>query len=92
MLKLSCVMFDADVYRIKFQNAYTSFTPPGGLPIYYLNPDSITIGGEMETNVAVTRDLSVFASGSVGQAEYTGSGVPLDFGLRIHLPTPKVSA
>ena len=76
VLKLSRVMFDADVYRIKFQNAYTSFTPPGGLPIYYLNPDSITIGGEMETNVAVTRDLSVFASGSVGQAEYTGSGVP----------------
>jgi iron complex outermembrane recepter protein len=51
-------------------------TPPGGLPIYYLNPDSITIGGEMETNVAVTHDLSLFANGSVGQAEYTGSGVP----------------
>ena len=76
VLKLNRIMFDADVYRIKFQNAYTSYTPIGGEPIYYLNPDSITIGGEMETNVAVTHDLSVYANGSVGQAQYTGAGVP----------------
>ncbi len=76
VLKLNRFMFDADVYRIKYQNAYSSYTPVGGLPIYYLNPDSITIGGELETNVAITHDLSVFANGSVGQANYTGSGVP----------------
>jgi iron complex outermembrane receptor protein len=30
----------------------------------------------METNVAITRGLSVYANGSVGQAQYTGAGVP----------------
>lgn len=76
VLKLKKVMFDGDVYRIKFQNAYTSFTPPGGAPIYFLNPDSVTVGAEMETNVALTRDLSAYANGSFGHAEYTGTGVP----------------
>ena len=77
VLKLSRVMFDADVYRIKYQNAYSSYTPTGGAAtVYYLNPDSVTIGTEMETNVSVTRGLSVYANGSVGKAQYTGSGVP----------------
>jgi iron complex outermembrane recepter protein len=69
-------MFDGDVYHIKFQNAYTSFTPPNWAPIYFLNPDSITIGGELETNVSLTRSLSLYANGSVGHAQYTGAGVP----------------
>jgi iron complex outermembrane receptor protein len=76
VLKLKRIMFDGDVYRIKFQNAYTSFTPPNGAPIYFLNPDSITIGGELETNVSLTRGLSLYANGSVGRAQYTGAGVP----------------
>jgi iron complex outermembrane receptor protein len=76
VVKLNRVMFDADVYRIKYQNAYSSFTPAGGEPIYYLNPDSVTIGAEMETNVAITHDLSVYSNGSIGQAQYSGSGVP----------------
>jgi iron complex outermembrane receptor protein len=76
VLKRKRVMFDADVYRIKFQNAYTSYTPPNGAPIYYLNPDSITIGTELETNVSLTSGLSLYANGTVGQAQYTGAGVP----------------
>ena len=76
ILKLKQVMFDGDVYRIKYQNAYTSYTPPGGAPIYYLNPDSITIGAEMETNVSITHALSAYANGSFGRAQYTGNGVP----------------
>lgn len=76
VVKLPRVMFDADFYRIKYQNAYSSYTPPGGAPIYYLNPDSVTIGTEMETNVSLARGLSAYANGSVGQAQYTGTGVP----------------
>ncbi len=76
VLKLNRVMFDADVYRIKFQNAYSSSTASDGSTIYYLNPDSVTIGTEMETNVSITRGLSAYANGSVGKAQYTGSGVP----------------
>jgi iron complex outermembrane receptor protein len=76
VLKLKRVMFDADFYRIKFQNAYTSFTPPNGSVIYFLNPDSNTLGGEMEANVSLTRGLSLYANGTVGQAQYTGADVP----------------
>jgi iron complex outermembrane recepter protein len=76
VLKSKRVMFDADVYRIKFQNAYTSYTPPNGSPIYYLNPDSITLGTEMELNVSLTSGLSLYSNGTVGQAQYTGTNVP----------------
>jgi iron complex outermembrane receptor protein len=76
VLKLKRVMFDGDVYRVKFQNAYTSFTPPGGAVVYYLNPDSVTTGAEMETNVAITHDLSAYANGTFGKAQYVGSAVP----------------
>lgn len=76
VVKLKRVMLDGDFYRIKFQNAYSSATGPNGEAIYYLNPDSITIGGEMESDVSITHDLGVYANGSVGHAEYTGSGVP----------------
>jgi iron complex outermembrane receptor protein len=77
VVKLKRIMFDGDFYRIKFQNAYTSSTDTAtGATLYFLNPDSISIGGELETNVAITRRLSVYANGSIGQAQYTGSGVP----------------
>lgn len=75
VLKLQRVMFDADVYRIKYQNAYSSYTS-NGQTIYYLNPDSVSIGTEMETNVSIARGLSAYANGTVGQAQYTGTGVP----------------
>jgi iron complex outermembrane receptor protein len=78
VLKSKRVMFDADVYRIKFQNAYTSYTPPNGSPIYYLNPDSITLGTEMEMNVSLTSGLSLYSNGTVGKAQYTGANVPSD--------------
>jgi iron complex outermembrane receptor protein len=77
VLKLKQVMFDADFYRIKFQNTYTSQTDSAtGETFYYLNPDSLSIGGEMETNVSFGRGLSMYANGSIGQAQYTGAGVP----------------
>ena len=76
VLKLKRVMFDSDFYRIKFQNADSSSIGPNGETVYYLNPDAVTIGGEMETNVAITSALSVYANGSVGRAQYSGSGVP----------------
>lgn len=77
VVKLKRVMFDGDFYRIKFQNAYSSQTDPSsGETFYYLNPDSVTIGGELETNVSLTHGLSMYANGSIGQAQYTGAGVP----------------
>lgn len=77
VLKMKRLMVDGDFYRIKFQNAFSSSVDTStGETVYYLNPDSVTIGGEMETNVEVVRGLSVYANGSVGQAQYSGTGVP----------------
>ncbi|HEY4045812.1 MAG TPA: TonB-dependent receptor [Acidobacteriaceae bacterium] len=77
VIKVKRFTLDADVYRIKFQNPYSSFTPPsGGEPIYYLGPDSITKGFEGETNVALSHGVSLYANGTVGKATYTGRQVP----------------
>ena len=75
VLKLKRVMFDADAYHIKFQNAYSSYVS-GGQTYYYVSPDSITTGAESETNVAITSSLSAYANGTVGKAHYSGAGVP----------------
>ena len=77
VLKLRRVMVDGDAYYIKFQNAYSSFTPTDGSDtIYFLGPDSITKGIELETNINITQGLSFYANGTVGRATYTGTGVP----------------
>jgi len=75
VLKRKRIMFDADVYRIKYQNAYSSYTS-NGQTYYYLTPDSVTVGTEMETNISIAHGLSFYANGTVGQDQYTGTGVP----------------
>jgi hypothetical protein len=70
-------MVDGDFYWIKFQNAYSSFTPvTGGLPIYYLGSDSVTRGGQLEANAYVSHGFNVYGNATVGKATYVGSGVP----------------
>lgn len=74
VLKLSRVTFDASVYHIRFQNAYSTVTDPvTGEQDNYLQPSSITKGFEGETNVALTHNLSFYANGTVGKASYTGT-------------------
>ncbi len=74
VVKLNRVSFDADVYYIHYQNSYSSFTPSSGpdngFTYYYQNPASNTVGVEGETNIALTRSLSVFLNGTYGQAKY----------------------
>lgn len=74
VVKLNRLMFDADVYYIHYQNSYSSFTPSSGpnagFSYYYANPASNTVGFEGEANVALTRAISFFANGTVGQAKY----------------------
>jgi iron complex outermembrane recepter protein len=77
VLKLKRITVDGDAYYIKFQNAYSSFTPTNGDDtIYFLGPDSITKGIELETNLYLVSGLSFYANGTVGRATYTGTGVP----------------
>lgn len=77
VLKLKRVSFDGDAYFIKFQNPYSSFTPTNGDDTqYFLGPDSITKGIELETNVYFGYGVSLYGNGTVGTATYTGTGVP----------------
>jgi len=74
VVKLNNLSFDADVYYIHFQNAYSNYTPSSGpdqgITYYYANPASNTVGFEAEGNVYLTHGLSVFLNGTVGQAKY----------------------
>jgi iron complex outermembrane receptor protein len=80
--KFNRFTFDADVFRIKFQNNYISYTtsnpnnPAYNLNEYYLGPDSVTLGFEAEANAALGYGLHLYANGTVGKANYVGTGVP----------------
>jgi iron complex outermembrane receptor protein len=80
--KLNRFTFDADVYHIKFQNNYVSYTtanpnnPAYNLNEYYLGPDSVTLGFEAEANASLGHGINLYANGTVGKANYVGTGVP----------------
>ncbi len=83
VLKLNRLTVDGDYYHIKFQSNYI-LAPEGtnpsnplyNLDAYYLGPDSVTRGFEGEVNAALGAGIHVYTSGSVGEATYTGSGIP----------------
>jgi iron complex outermembrane recepter protein len=82
VLKMNRFTLDGDYYVVKFQNNYISnavadpSNPAYNLNEYYLGPDSITQGFESEASVAVGYGFNVYANGTVGKANYTGTGVP----------------
>ncbi|MES2391822.1 MAG: TonB-dependent receptor [Acidobacteriota bacterium] len=74
VLKLKRVTFDADVYRIHFDNTYSSFTPLAtGEPVFYLQPSSNSTGFEAEGNIYLAPGLSVYLNGSYNRADYSGT-------------------
>jgi iron complex outermembrane receptor protein len=74
--KMSRVTLNADLFYIKFQNAYTSYTDPAtGEPVYVLPGGSKTKGFEVESNVYLGAGFSLYLNGTVGKAEYTNSGL-----------------
>jgi len=78
VVKLRRFMIDGDAYYIKFQNTYSAFNPTDGQgdTLYFLGPDSITKGIELEGSYSFGRGLSLYANGTVDRATYTGTGVP----------------
>nr|WP_246301679.1 TonB-dependent receptor [Granulicella arctica] len=77
VLKLKRFTLDGDAYYIKYQNTYSSFTPiTGEDTIYFLGPDSVTKGFEVETNVYIAHGLSFYVNGTADKASYVGTGVP----------------
>lgn len=79
VVKLNRVTFDADFYRTRFQNSYSSATdndptsPLYGESIQYISPSSVTLGGEFETNIALTHSLSLYLNATKGQSTYVGT-------------------
>jgi iron complex outermembrane recepter protein len=82
VVKLNRVTLDADYFHVKFQNNYIPFqvtnpNDPGfDLNEYFLGPDSFTQGFEAEANASLGYGFNVYANGTVGKANYTGTGVP----------------
>jgi iron complex outermembrane receptor protein len=76
VLKMDRVLFDADVYHVHYDSAYSSYKvtdqtkPDYGDSYYYATPPRDTTGFEAESNVAVTRGLSFVMNGTLGQAMY----------------------
>jgi iron complex outermembrane receptor protein len=69
---------DADAYRIRFQNSYSSTIDniAGdvnlGDTIYYLQPSSITQGLEFETTAVLTHGLNLYLNATADNAYYSG--------------------
>jgi iron complex outermembrane receptor protein len=74
VLKLRRATFDADVYRIHFDNSYSSFTPLNtDEPVYYLQPSSNSTGIEGESNIYLATGLSLYLNASYNKAVYAGT-------------------
>jgi iron complex outermembrane receptor protein len=79
VVKLNHLSFDADVYHIHFDNAYSSYkvTDPTnanfGYNYYYATPPSNTTGFEAEGNWFAGYGLSFNFTGTAGQAKYEAS-------------------
>jgi iron complex outermembrane receptor protein len=95
VVKLNHLSFDADVYHIHFDNAYSSYKVTDstksdfGDSYYYSTPPSNTFGFEAEGNVYVKHGLSFDFNGTAGQAKYeASSGQTLANGT-VLAPTPE---
>ena len=76
MVKLNRLLFDADVYHIHYESAYSSYKvtdttqPDFGDSYYYATPARNTTGFEAEGNVALSHGLSLALNGTLGEAKY----------------------
>ncbi|MBB5059423.1 iron complex outermembrane receptor protein [Granulicella aggregans] len=76
VVKLNHISFDADVFHIHYENAYSSYAvtdttrPDFGDSYFYSTPPSNTTGFEAEGNVFVAHGLSFNFSGTAGEAKY----------------------
>ena len=78
VFKANRVAVDGDLYRVRFQNSYSSTIDniPGdvdqGDTIFYLQPSSVTEGLEFETTIVVTPGLNLYLNGTADNAYYQG--------------------
>jgi iron complex outermembrane receptor protein len=79
VLQFNHISFDADVYHIHYDNAYSSYKVTDktkqdfGDSYYYATPPSNTTGVEGEANLFIVHGLSLVMNGTIGQAKYEAS-------------------
>ncbi|WP_288409608.1 TonB-dependent receptor [uncultured Herbaspirillum sp.] len=61
---------DVDAYRIKFDNAYSSFTDNNGFTSYFANGSSTTQGIEAESTLLLGSGFSLYLNATYGSAKY----------------------
>jgi iron complex outermembrane receptor protein len=73
VLKLNRFTLDADAYRVRFQNSYSSVIDPTTTEtVNFLQPSSITQGIEFETTAVLMKGLSLYLNATAANAYYQG--------------------
>ena len=74
MLKLQRFTLDADGYRTRFQNSYSSLIDPTtSETVNFLQPSSVTQGVEFETTAVLAHGLNLYLNATGANAYYSGS-------------------
>jgi iron complex outermembrane receptor protein len=73
VIKLQRFTLDADAYRVRFQNSYSSvIDPTTSETVNYLQPSSVTQGLEFETTFVPVKGLSFYLNATAANAYYEG--------------------
>ena len=73
VFKANRISIDADAYRVRFQNSYSSLIDPTtSETVNYLQPSSITQGLEFETTAVLAKGLNLYLNGTAANAYYEG--------------------
>ena len=73
VMKLQRFTLDADAYRVRFQNSYSSLIDPTtSETVNFLQPSSITQGVEFETTAVLRRGLNLYLNATAANAYYVG--------------------
>ena len=73
VMKLNRFTLDADAYRVRFQNSYSSVVDPTTTEtVNFLQPSSITQGVEFETTAVLAHGLSLYLNATAANAFYVG--------------------
>ncbi|WP_348265322.1 TonB-dependent receptor [Telmatobacter sp. DSM 110680] len=73
VMKLQRFTLDADAYRVRFQNSYSSvIDPTTSETVNFLQPSSVTQGVEFETTAVLARGLNLYLNATAANAFYVG--------------------
>jgi iron complex outermembrane receptor protein len=73
VLKLQRFTLDADAYRVRFQNSYSSVIDPTTTEtVNFLQPSSVTQGIEFETTGVLAKGFNLYLNGTAAHAYYEG--------------------